>query len=206
MIKKTNKLEQLNTLEESKLIELHNTYNQTRIFYVDLRFKYMNYYTGIFTALLSGIIYIFITHQNKYSLLICMILIGGLYFAIILSNYAIDMNNRCYKILLENIVLIGKIENLLGLNMNINCEKRTTNNIFWKDDSSFMIDRYIEDRKHYNLSKDFIANKLEDGANKKAKQQFQTFKKICYILMFIAIIKYLLSKEFIELLKCLINI
>jgi hypothetical protein len=63
------------------------------------------------------------------------------------------------------VTLISKIENMWGLDSQIKSFKVKPSNLLWKDDKTFMLKDYVNERFSVKSSKTFIESRKHKGDN-----------------------------------------
>lgn len=169
-------------LGEKTLLSLYNRYHSSMNERLTRHFNVRNYYTAILSALLGVYIVGFsqlaneglsiIEWENLYRILFTPPII-----VIILSSFAIKSTTRYYVGFLRMVTLIAKIENMLGLDSQIKLRKGKPNNLLWKDDKTFMLRDYVNDRFSEKSSKEFIESRKYKGDN-----QWTVFTFVIFIL------------------------
>lgn len=170
------------------LISLYKTYygslDVTLTHYHNIR----NYYVIMLTALF-GLFFTLLAEpsmRETFSLFFYLILIGIFVLAII----AYISTNRYYRVWLERVVMLSKIENLLGLDNAIKTKMGKPHKLLWNNDSEFMLHRYIEDRLSFKTSQDFIDNRMCKGDNMWSRITFILFILISGVSLFLIIFVY----------------
>jgi hypothetical protein len=157
-------IESENKFSKLEIIELYKVYSQNRVSFIDLRHKYTNYYTGIQIAILSGIALVIINFNRlPENSLIYYIIATGFFLNILISTFALNMNERNFQAAIENVTMLAKIEALLGLDEKI-CikDKKMPNIVLWPKDKSFIPERYRNSTSQH-LSKIFVNKSKEIG-------------------------------------------
>ena len=72
--------------------------------------------------------------------------------------------------------MIGKIENILGIDDTIKVGNRKPSKIVWPEDKQFIPLRYLKDRFEEKTSNDFIEKRMKMGDNKLAHRLFSFFE------------------------------
>jgi hypothetical protein len=80
----------------------------------------------------------------------------------LLSRFGKKTCTRFYQRFLEDVTISVKIEDELGLH---NSRRKSDQSVFNKDNSYFP-ERWVDDRKKFQSSEDFINNRLKEGVNK----------------------------------------
>jgi len=83
------------------------------------------------------------------------------------SELAKKSMDRYYRRFLESVVILAKIEYLWGLNGAFKIQKLKSSKTLWSEDRQFVLDRWVEDRKH-ECSQQFVNERMKMGDNRYA--------------------------------------
>ena len=159
-------------LDKDALLSLYARYHNYMGECLNRHFNVRNYYTALLSALsglyVGGILQLVITGINvprwsmlHYVLLTLPITIIGL------SVLAIESTTRYYSAFLRRVVLVAKIENMLGIDSQVKTKnEKRPRDVVWEKDEKFMVKYYWESRKHFKES----VNKVKDKIIKEIKE------------------------------------
>jgi len=173
-------------LEFSKdnLISLYKTYYESLDLTLTHYHNIRNYYVILLTALF-GLFFTLLAEpivRETFYLFYYVILIA----IIGLSIIAYNSTNRYYRVWLERVVMVSKIENLLGLDDVVKTIMGEPHKLLWKNDPEFMLHRYIQDQSLFNTSQDFIHNRMTEGDNKWSRLTIIFFFLLSVLSLFIS--------------------
>ena len=161
------------TIDEKNLMSLYLRYHEDMGESLNRHFNIRNYYTVLLSALLGLTMGGRIQLANSQLTLLAELLlrISFLMLSLLicgLSIIAIKSATRYYKGFLRMVVLVAKIENVLGLDDKIKLNSEKINKKYWKKDERFMIESYWKSRINPNIesSEDFIERMKHQGDNK----------------------------------------
>jgi len=177
-----------NELNIESLLSLYDTYYSSLDVTLTHYHTIRNYYVIMLTALF-GIFFSLLAVPNaltNYYVFFHVILIA----IIILAVIAYNSTNRYYRVWLERIIMISKIENMLGLDDSIKTTKEAPEKILWERDLFFMLNRYVEDRYSFNSSQDFLDNRMKTGDNKWSRYTFLLFIFLSILSLIGILLKY----------------
>ena len=178
---------------EDTLISIYKRYHERMHSSIMRHFNLRNYYTTLLSAFsaiyIGGIIQFFINDIKlcKNSILYWIMAIPP-FLIILISLISIFSVTRYYKTFLETVVLVAKIENILGLDSSIKTKRGKPKKLIWEADKTFMIERFIKSRTAYNNSKDFINNMLYKGDNCWAIVIFSSFLTLGVVILILHIV------------------
>ena len=170
-------------LDKDTLLSLYTRYHEYMGESLNRHFNVRNYYTVLISALLG--LYISGTVQLEIAALnvprgstLDLVLLTLPVTVIVLSAYAIQSMTRYYSGFLRMVVLIAKIENMLGIDCQVRTEEKRPEDWIWKKDRRFMIQSYWDSRRAFKDSEEFINEKKWKGDNRWAVGTFVIF---CFI-------------------------
>jgi len=176
-------------LEKKHLLELWRQYNVNELAHLDLHLRYANWYSAFFIALFGGYI-IGLTQYLESSISILFLVLPS--FVILLAQLGKKALDRFYRRFLEAVVMIAKLEYLLGLDGAIrpglgstgSCSESTKT--LWPGDKYFIPKRYVDARDDPKIknSEDFVRIKMKLGANKITHCTFLAFQIAAALLLF----------------------
>lgn len=175
-------------LDKDTLLSLYTRYHEHMGESLNRHFNVRNYYTVLLSALsglyISGIVQLEIATLNvtRWSKL-DLVLLTLPVTVIVLSALAILSTTRYYSGFLRMVVLIAKIENMLGIDCQVRTEERRPEDLIWEKDKRFMIQSYWDSRKAFKDSEEFINKKKWGGDNKWAVLTFVSFSFIGIALL-----------------------
>jgi len=181
-------------LDKDALLSLYARYHDYMGECLNRHFNVRNYYTALLSALsglyIGGILQLVITGVNvsrwsmpHYVLFVLPVTI------IVLSVWAIKSTTRYYSAFLRRVVLIAKIENMLGLDNQVKTKKENRpRELVWEKDEKFMVKYYWKSRKDFKESEEFIENKKWKGDNLWATLTFVSFFGIGTFLLILHIL------------------
>lgn len=163
-----------NEITEDSLVKLYEVYYESEQKQIDNFQKYMNIYATLIFALMT----VFIGGMLQfYREPFAFALVAIPFFIIIFSEFGKKTIDRIYQRFLEAVVMIAKIENILGLDGSITTEKKIRKKL-WERDKTFLVHRWVRDRYEFESSADFISGKRRKGILKYANQMFTTLEII----------------------------
>lgn len=118
---------------------------------------YTSFFTAVMTLVFGGLLYT----KNWYQYLFLCI---GPLIIISISTIAKKTAIKTYQIYLETITICAKYEQLLGLTDGEIIDTRIKNqkNCYWQKEP-IMVTRYLENRRKYKNSKDFVSSTISKG-------------------------------------------
>lgn len=167
-------------LKEGSLISLYKIYHGYMGESLNRHFNVRNYYTVLLSALsglyIGGILQLAIAEMNviRWSML-HLVLLTLPVTVIILSVLAILSTTRYYSAFLRRIVLVAKIENMLGIDSQVKTKEKRPEDLLWEKDKRFMIQSYWDSRKTFKCSEQFIEERKWKGDNRWAVVTFVSF-------------------------------
>jgi len=176
-------------LKESDLLELWKQQNTNQLAHLDLHYKYASWYSAFFIALFGG--YVIGLPQYLQSSISILFLTLPL-LVIVLAQLGKRTLDRFYQRFLETVVMIAKLEHLLGLDGRIKAEPTSrepyieSTETLWPEDKHFIPLRYVVDRKGdppVKNSADFVRTRMKLGANKITHCTFLAFQIIAVLLL-----------------------
>jgi len=180
-------------LDKTTLLSLYTRYHEHMGNSLNRHFNVRNYYTALLSVL-SGlymvrIIQLAIANMKvtNWSILHCVLLTLPLIISA-LSILAIFSATRYYRTFLRMIVLIAKIENMLGIDSQVKSEEKCSDNLIWEKDERFIIQSYWDSRIAFKKSKEFIDEKKYGGDNKWTCATFAIFLVIGIVFLFLNIL------------------
>ena len=180
-------------LDKDTLLSLYKIYHDYMGESLNRHFNVRNYYTVLLSALsglyVGGILQLAIAGMNvtRWSILHCVLLTLPI-TVIALSLLAIKSTTRYYSAFLRRVVLVAKIENMLGIDSQVKTDEKTPEDLIWEKDKKFMIQFYWESRKAFKKSEDFIKEKKYEGDNRWAVLTFIGFFGIGVALLILHIL------------------
>ena len=181
--------EQGHKLDEDALLSLYKIYHDYMGKSLNRHFNVRNYYTVLLSALsglyIGGILQVAIANMNvtRWSML-HLVLLTPPVVVIILSLLAIKSTTRYYSAFLRRVVLVAKIENMLGLDSQVKNKKgERPRDLVWEEDEKFMVKYYWKSRKAFKCSEQFIKEKKWKGDNQWAVVTFVGFFGIGVVLL-----------------------
>lgn len=180
-------------LQEADLLELWKQYSANEVAHLDLHFKYANWYSAFFLALFGAYL-IGLSQYYERSLSILFLALPVL--VIVLAQLGKKALDRFYRRFLEAVVMLAKLEKLLGLDGAIKAGLNRTGSsiestkILWPEDEHFIPSRYFQIRygPHIKRSEDFIKNSMRLGANKITHNTFLAFQIVAGLLLLFGIV------------------
>jgi len=176
-------------LDKGTLISLYKIYHDYMGESLNRHFNVRNYYTVLLSALsglyIGGILQLAVANINvaKWSMLHLLLLTPPV-AVIVLSLLAIGSTTRYYSAFLRRVVLVAKIENMLGIDSQVRNKKvERPRDLIWEEDEKFMVKYYWESRKAFKCSKQFIKKKKWKGDNQWALVTFVSFIGIGVFLL-----------------------
>ena len=171
-------------LEDKHLIELWKQCSVDVVANLDLHFKYANWYSAFFIALLAAYVVGLSQYYKSFGAVLFLTLPLLVIVLAQLGKYAMD---RFYQTFLETVTVLAKLEKLLGLDGTIgtkSCAKSAT--ALWPEDKQLIPYRYFKSRYDPNVvsSEEFIKRSLKLGANKTVHDTFLAFQ-ITAVLLFL---------------------
>ena len=102
---------------------------------------------------------------------------------IVLSLIAIFSTTRYYTAWLRRVALVAKIENVLGIDSQVKLGNNQPEKLMCKKDQTFMDNYYLDSRKKFESSEEFINKNKWKGDNKWAISTFLAFAILGVILI-----------------------
>lgn len=166
-------------VSEDTLLRIYETHEKQFRAHLDLHYKNRNYYMTLVSALLS----IFVGgmlqfYKETFSLILFTIPISIL----VLSELAKKTMDRYYLSFLESVVILAKIEHILGLDRRLKIQKSRSRNILWPKDKQFILDRWTRGRYEYESSRQFVDEMMKMGDNRYAHWVFTILETITIFL------------------------
>ena len=187
-------------IDENILLKLYEIYSEDEVSHLDYHYKYRNYYTTILSALLA----IFVGGVLQfYEQPFAPALFALLPCIFILSELGKRTVNRYYRRFLESIVILSKIDHVLGLERSIKTLRSSYTKILWPHDEHFLPERWIQDREKHKNSEDFISQRMNMGDNRYAHWTFSFFE-IASAILAICSVPVLLKDHNPEAPRCFI--
>ena len=176
---------------KDELLMIHQESQEGQISEVDLHYKYVNYYSTICSALLTAFVAGMLQfYKESISLVLLVIPI----IVIIIAEHGKGAVDRFYQRFLEHIVISAKIENMLGLDSQIQIKgEPIPSKLLWPNDEVFMPKRNVDDRFEYIDSENFIKERMKGGANSKAHRIFSIFEILSIVLSLLLIGSFCLA-------------
>lgn len=170
-------------LDEKSLLELWKQYHINEVAYLDLHFKYTNWYSAFFIALLAAYV---VGLSEYYKSLVSMLFLALPLSVMVLAQLGKRAVDRFYQRFLETVAMLAKVERLLGLDGAIWKESSTKTMALWPEDKHFILSRYFQSRYDSRIksSEEFIRESMKLGANKIVHHTFSAFQIIALILLF----------------------
>jgi len=181
-------------MDEKQLLELWKQQNVNEVAYLDLHFKYANWYSAFFVALSTA----YIVGFSQYYRNVASILFLALPLLIIalahLGKKAVD---RFYLSLLETVTNLAKLEELLGIAGAIWTKSYAkSTRVLWPEDKQFMPLRHFKARYSTEItsSEQFIKEHMKRGASKTTHDTFLAFQIVAALLLIGGIVVYILVR------------
>lgn len=157
--------------DEDTLITLYKRYHESMGEMLNRHFSVRNYYTVLLSALVGlyvvGIYQLAIERIEMAEWLSpYLVLLSLPVMVIMLSVIALKSTTRYYTGFLRMVALIAKIENMLGLDGQVRTKEEKPREPRWEKDKEFMDEYYLESRRDFESSKDFIKEKKWQGDNR----------------------------------------
>ncbi len=186
-------------LEEKHLIELWKQCSVEEVAYLDLHFKYANWYSAFFIALLAACVVGLSQYYRSFGSVLFLTLP---LLVIVLAQLGKKAMDRFYQTFLETVTVLAKLEKLLGLDGAVgtkSCAKSAT--VLWPEDKQLIPFRYFRSRYDPNVvsSEEFIRRYLKLGANKTVHDTFLAFQIIAVLLFLGGIVLFTLFHTCIQL-------
>ena len=103
--------------------------------------------------------------------------------------------DRFYKRFLEEVTLLAKIEELLGLSGSVRPNPEVKQTVaLWPEDKKYMPSRYLKDRYDTKRSEQFIDKKMKEGANKVVHCTFLVFQISAVLLLCGGIVLFIINQ------------
>jgi len=194
-------------LKESDLLELWKQQNVNELAHLDLHFKYANWYSAFFIAFFGGYVIGLMQYLESF---ISILFLALPLLVIVLAQLGKRALDRFYQKFLETVVMIAKLEHLLGLDGCIKAEPTSrepyieSTETLWPEDKHFIPLRYVVDRKGdppVKNSADFVRTRMKLGANKITHGTFLAFQITAALLLFGGIVLFTLVHTGILLIK-----
>lgn len=177
-------------IEEDKLLTIYQESQQGQISQIDLHYKYVNYYSTICSALLTAFVAGMLQFYNEP---ISLVLLVIPLIVINIAEHGKGAVDRFYQRFLEHVIVSAKIENMLGLDSQIQIKgKANPSKLLWPNDEVFIPKRHVEHRFEYADSENFIKKRMKGGANLKAHGIFLIFEILSVILSLLLIGSFLI--------------
>ena len=163
------------TISETDFFSLYMRYHESMDDTLSRHFNVRNYYTVLLSALsglyVGGIIQLEINNVSKLSMPY-FVLFALPSAIIVLSLIAIFSTTRYYTAWLRRVALVAKIENVLGIDSQVKLGNNQPEKLMCKKDQTFMDNYYLDSRKKFESSEEFINKNKWKGDNKWAIQHF----------------------------------
>jgi len=170
-----------NEIDEEVLMKLYEVHYRHLETHISSFQKNMNLHITIIFALLTA----FVTGVLQfYREPIALILIGIPCFMAFFAQIGKKTIDRLYRGFLESVVIVAKIENILGLDGNVSAKKSNTRKSLWNDDKTFLLDRWVKDRYECQSSVEFISKRRQGGIFQYANRVFNVLEYTGLILAF----------------------
>ncbi len=173
-------------LKEETLIKLYEAYQANARMNLDLVYKYRDYF-GVVFSVLTSLFVAGMVQFYKEPLSVALLPVPFLMFYLAISGKT--TTKRYYKHFLESIVVVGKIENMLGIDCQVKLAGRRIEKIAWPDDKQLVVDRYSKAKygtdtaSAEKCSKDFVESRMKKGEIATAKHIFSVFQIVSIILI-----------------------
>lgn len=179
-------------LEEKHLIELWRQCSVDEVAYLDLHFKYANWYSAFFIALLAAYVVGLSQYYKSFGSVLFLTLP---LLVIVLAQLGKKAMDRFYQTFLETVTVLAKLEKLLGFDGAIlpkSCAKSAT--VLWPKDKQLIPLRYVQSRYDTKIesSEEFIERYLNLGANKTVHATFLAFQITAALLFLGGIVLFTL--------------
>lgn len=169
---------------ESILIRLYEIHEKQFRAHLDLHYKNRNYYMTLISALLATFVAgVLQFHKEVLSFILLIIPIS----VVLLSELAKKTMDRYYLSFLESVVIMAKIEHMLGLDKPVKSHKSKSSKILWSKDEQFVLDRWVKGRYEYDSSEQFVNERMRMGDNRYAHWVFTILEVIAGILGFFSL-------------------
>lgn len=163
------------------LLKIYEAHEEQFRAHLDLHYKNRNYYMTLISALLSifvgGILQF---HREALSIILFAIPIS----VVVLSELAKKTMDRYYLSFLESVVILAKVEHILGLSGPLKIHKNGTSEELWPQDEQFILKRWKE-RYNYESSEQFVNERMKMGDNRYAHWVFNILEIITIFLTFV---------------------
>lgn len=170
-------------VSKTTLLKIYEAHEKQFRAHLDLHYKNRNYYMTLVSALLS----IFVGgmlqfYKEKLSFILFVIPIS----IVVLSELAKRTMDRYYLSFLESVVILAKIEHVLGLSGSLKIQKSESLEDLWPKDKQFILDRWKE-RYDYESSQQFVNARMKMGDNRYAHWVFTILE---IITIFLAVLSF----------------
>jgi hypothetical protein len=126
-------------------------------------------------------------YKEQFSLMLFIIPIN----IVMLSELAKKTVDRYYLSFLESVVILAKIEHVLGVDGPLNTKKHKSGKTLWVNDSQFVLDRWIKGRYENESSQQFVSEKMKMGDNRYAHFVFTILEVTTILLTILSLWAYL---------------
>lgn len=178
-------------LEEEHFLELWKQYYVNEVAYLDLHFKYANWYSAFFIALFAAYI---VGLSQYYTSLASIFFLALPILVIVLAQLARKAMDRFYQRFLEAVTMLAKLEKLLGLDGPIQAKSNVKSLMdLWPEDKRFIPERHYRSRyAEEKSSREFVKKGMKLGANRIVRNTFLVFQIIAVLLLLGGIALFLL--------------
>lgn len=176
-------------IEEDQLLRIYLESQRGQNSEVNFHYKYLNYYSTVFSALLTAFVAGILSYYKES---ISLALLAIPFIVVIMAENGKITVDRFYRRFLEHVTVSAKIENLFGLDSQIQIKgKSNPSKILWPNDEVFVPKRHLKDRFEHTDSESFIKERMEGGANLRAHMIFSFFEVLSIVLSFLFIVSFL---------------
>jgi hypothetical protein len=181
-------------LKERTLLELYKSYQANARMNLELVYKYRDYFIAAFAALISVFVAVLVEFykQQTPEYTLALIPIPALIFYLCYAGKS--TTSRYYKHFLESIVVVAKIENILGIDCPVKFGTRKIEKLAWPDDKQLVVDRYHRAKYGTSMeapeksSKEFIESRLKKGDIVTSHHIFSIFQIVSIILIVMLVV------------------
>jgi hypothetical protein len=183
-------------MDEKLLLELWKQYTVREANYLDLHFKYANWYSALFIALFTAYAVGFSQYyKNSASILFLALPL----LVVVLAYYGQKAVDRFYLSFLEAVTSLAKLEKLLGFDGAIWVRSSPNSNaVLWPGDKYFIPSRHYQSRYDPSVktSEEFIDKYMNLGASKTTHNTFLIFQITAALLLLGGIVLFTLVHLF----------
>jgi hypothetical protein len=173
-----------NKLSQDNMVKMYDIFRKTLSDSINLHRQHAQHYLTFIAAVMAATIAGLTKYPEPH---LALFLLAGPMFNILLCWLAIKMCNQFYQGFLEEITVASKLEDLMGLP-----ELRPKNKASCFDqDESILPERWIEGRRPFKKSSDFIKCHMNKGSNRVLKLTFWVLASFNIILFFFITCEFL---------------